>query len=92
MLRRRDEAWPQGLSHSEAKDYQKKFRYRCERVADILNRPAFCYLRYHDLCPWPPHCGLWVGQHKWRNMFCNWRDFGFALAGENGFEDTHGLE
>ena len=67
--------------------YHSHFWVRCQRVADTLNRPQFRFLRAVGVVPPPPHCGLLVGQRRWRNLFIRWRELGYAMARELGFPD-----
>ncbi len=65
--------------------YQRRFQYRCERIANILNRPAFCFVREAGAVPFPPHAGLTCGQVRWNAAFRTWRDYGYLLGAALGF-------
>ncbi len=58
---------------------------RCERVAEMANRPFVKFLRLRGLCPPPPDCGLPVGQRRWHMVFIRWREFCVAMAVLHGF-------
>jgi hypothetical protein len=73
------------LSKADALWYQRRFDYRCERIADILNRPAFRFLREAGMVPFPPHAGLNCGQRAWHAAFRSWREYGHRLAAALGF-------
>ncbi len=64
----------------------KRFDVRCERIAEISNRPAVRYLRSHFICPMPPNVYIPIGTRRWHNLFRLWRDLCYAMAEENGFE------
>ncbi len=68
--------------------FRKHFKVRCERLADMYNRPRFRFLRVLGLDPPPPHCGLLVGQRRWSMLFIRWRELGFAMATALGYQDA----
>ena len=73
------------LSKADALWYQRRFDCRCERIADILNRPAFRFLRETGMVPFPPHAGLNCGQRAWHAACRSWREYGYKLAVALGF-------
>ena len=68
--------------------FRKHFQVRCERLAEMYNRPSFRFLRALGLDPPPPHCGLLVGQRRWSMLFIWWREVGFAMATSFGYQDA----
>ena len=87
MPRRRD--YNHVFEFEEAR-FAKHFQVRCERVADIYNRPRFRLLRSlgaGPIIPPPPHCGLLVGQRRWHLAFTCWRNFCFAMANDLGYQE-----
>ncbi len=68
--------------------FRKHFKVRCERLADMYNRPRLCFLRALGLDPPPPHCGLLVGQRRWSMLLIRWRELGFAMATSFGYQDA----
>ena len=71
-------------------DWIRRFQIRCERIADVLNRPQLRHLRTHDLVPWPPYVYTPIGSRRWRNLFCAWRDLCYAMA--RAMAEEHGFE
>ena len=68
---------------------QRQWR-RCERIAEMWNRPALLFLRARHMVPPPPNVFLFVGLRRWSCLFCAWRDLAFAMATLLGYEEAQG--